>query len=642
MLVILGMLYGIYRNKNNSVMSMIYSFVTLGFIITAIVKGLSFFDLLTREAICIIWLCLFSMIGFIFIKMYKDKQIIKKLKDIKIDFKLTLDLQHMIIYFITFMLIITFVASLFTVVNNGDSMSYHLVRLPHWLQKKSTDLFFTNDIRQILYPTFSEYWLLQIYALDHSDFELNLLQWISYLMNSMMIYQICRKLGIEKLYSLLGSLLFLTMPLAIAESMTTQVDLFGTMWCLFFIYMVIDFLDAETISVFHNRENLIRIVAASACVGFAFLAKSNACFMLIPFCLWLFGARIKRESFGGITSAIVTAVIIVLLLIAPDVYSMLSYRGDTLENSSYSDLFVGSFSPKFLILNLYKNISMELMQHVFLGINDIILKMGTLLSHLLKVDINDPLIGFGAQNYLDTASSEYWYFHHDHAGNALVTGLSIFSIPVFLQKKMRRQKDKVWYFSMCVFGGFLISAIVIRWQPWVTRLLLPSAILLVIPCAYAMQSIGKKMKERKSFLMGSLFCAIIIITINSLAYNVRPAVSNLFSNKSRYELYFYYHDESFESYQWVTNYIKDKNHQSVGLVSSNFEYAIWSELNEDAVIEHVNLEEPSSTSDFKPTCIIVRASDYSENDIVEYLGEKYSFVSGQNGDLTLGILELGG
>ncbi len=47
--------------------------------------------------------------------------------------------------------------------------------------------------------------------------------------------------------ALVGSLLMMTMPIAIAESSATQVDLFSGVWLLSFVYLAIDFSEYKEI-----------------------------------------------------------------------------------------------------------------------------------------------------------------------------------------------------------------------------------------------------------------------------------------------------------------------------------------------------------------------------------------------------------
>lgn len=68
----------------------------------------------------------------------------------------------------------------------------------------------------------AEYVVMQTYFLFDSDVAFNLVQWYACTIDAAPIYFICRKLNVQREVALVGSLLMITMPIAIAESSTTQ------------------------------------------------------------------------------------------------------------------------------------------------------------------------------------------------------------------------------------------------------------------------------------------------------------------------------------------------------------------------------------------------------------------------------------
>ncbi|MFQ9464829.1 MAG: hypothetical protein ACLR09_07920 [Gallintestinimicrobium sp.] len=89
-----------------------------------------------------------------------------------------------------------------------------------------------------------------------------------------MTVAIAKKLGCNNFFGFLAGFLYATMPIAFAESITTQNDEYATLWLLFFAYIIID--------LYKNPElecdwfYIERTILLSCCIGFGYLA------MIIP------------------------------------------------------------------------------------------------------------------------------------------------------------------------------------------------------------------------------------------------------------------------------------------------------------------------------------------------------------------------
>ena len=132
---------------------------------------------------------------------------------------------------------------------NADSMAYHCARILHWIQNRTVDYYPTNVFTQLHSPPMAEYVVMQTYFLFDSHVAFNLVQWYACTIDAAPIYFICRKLNVQREVALVGSLLMITMPIAIAESSTTQVDLFSRVWLLSFIYFAIEFSQCRTVRI---------------------------------------------------------------------------------------------------------------------------------------------------------------------------------------------------------------------------------------------------------------------------------------------------------------------------------------------------------------------------------------------------------
>jgi hypothetical protein len=179
---------------------------------------------------------------------------------------------------------------------NWDSMTYHLSRIAHWSQNGSVAHYATNIIRQLASPVLAEFVNLHVYVISgQSDHFFNLLQCFSYITNGIIISGICSKLKCNKTFSRLAVLLWLSMPSAFAEALTTQVDQFSTLWLLIFVYFLLDF-TAEIEKITFDRQSVLGVCALGFCVSLGYMTKPSVSIGMLLFTVWLLILAIRRKA----------------------------------------------------------------------------------------------------------------------------------------------------------------------------------------------------------------------------------------------------------------------------------------------------------------------------------------------------------
>lgn len=631
------LIYILFKRKVKSLhIGFTYSIITLFLYIFFATELLSLLSKVNVYMIVTVWTLV--LILLFFVNRNHLKSFIKGIS--KSRYPKLLGYEKTLGFFWAFFLLLTFFMSLFTVVNNGDSMIYHLPRVLHWLQDETVNYYYVQDNRQIFSPVLAEYTLTHIYALSGNDVLFNLLQWFAYAIVSIYVYLICRSLNITKQNSMIGVLLFLTMPMALAQSITTQVDLVGTMWVVIFIYLMIDIAKKE--HLLFNREDIFEMCMAACCVGLAYITKTNACVPMSFVCIWFLLSKLKRkEKVVSLVRFAVTAIVIAILILLPGLIRNLMYAGSFFPSEFSEKVLILTMNPKYVFVNIYKNISMELMQYCLVDVDSRILYLGSFLAGKLRLDINDPLIGYGGNDYLTTGSASYYYFHHDHASNPIVMLMAIWSMVyitvVIIRNRKKSNSDLAVGLSIAVVLGFIASTAIIRWQPWVTRLLLPSQVTLIIPIVYSLQRLLKKVRI-KEYLVGMMTFAMLIMSVNSIFYNIRVPLKNIFSSIDRTGLYFYYHEDEYDGYRAVIDEIIDQGYHNIGLGTLHFEYVLWKELKENGcTLEHISLEDGKDYG-FSPDCIVV-FNQYEDGDIVMFNEEEYRYnVLYQSDTMSYGLL----
>ena len=88
-----------------------------------------------------------------------------------------------------------FIMAILTVPYNWDSMTYHLTRMAIWTQKSSVAHYPAVDSRELSTPPLTEFVMMNLYLFcGKRDILLNMVQFLSYVFNTYVIYRISRRL----------------------------------------------------------------------------------------------------------------------------------------------------------------------------------------------------------------------------------------------------------------------------------------------------------------------------------------------------------------------------------------------------------------------------------------------------------------
>ena len=98
-------------------------------------------------------------------------------------------------FFIFFVIFVSFLICLIYPPNNSDALSYRLPKVEQWIQNQNLDIFPTSDLRQVMYPSFSEYVILHLKLISNSDYFVNFIQLFSMIGSIIIVSLISLKLG---------------------------------------------------------------------------------------------------------------------------------------------------------------------------------------------------------------------------------------------------------------------------------------------------------------------------------------------------------------------------------------------------------------------------------------------------------------
>lgn len=546
-----------------------------------VTEGLSLFSALTRENVLICWGLFIVLIGvIIFVNRNNLKGFVKNYS-VKISNKSAL-------FKFQIMLVVILVAVMFTmsaniVPYNGDSMAYHLPRVMHWVQNKSVSYYITNDGRQLYSPPFAEYCVLQVYFLFGTDKFFNLVQWYSYVTSACVIFCVLRKRNVSQEFSMLGCILFLTMPIAIAESTTTQTDLVASMFLMFFIYIAIDLIESECLAL--DKDSIVRIAMCATSIGIGYLTKSQVCIVMIPFLCWLAISRlIKKDRIVDLLLFLIMAVAIVGIFVCPGMVRNVHFVDDPFAMSYFSDISIGTYNPKYVLANIVKNWATSSLSQASPAINSVLLLLVRFIVGRLGIDIDDVRINFGQAFYsVFSPSYECDFASAPYVGIAYALSIVLIIILLF-----RKKISNNTIFEVVLGLSVVPSFVMIRWQIWVSRLLLPSfavmTIFIILVLFECEEWLDKWQLKRTVVIM-------MTVVMMFSAWSVVDYHKTFFNNSREYEdrnkMYFTANLKAYDGFCELVEYVDTIDARVLG-IDSGTEYQIWHVLkNEDNIITTV-------------------------------------------------------
>ncbi len=503
--------------------------------------------------------------------------------------------------------VIVLFLALVTTSNNWDSMTYHLPRIVHWAQNRSVEHFATNSIRQIASPVLAEFVNLHVFILCRGrDILFNLLQAASYLTCAVMVGAIAKRLGCNRLFRFLAMLLYMSMPIAYAEALTTQVDNFATVWLLFFVYLLLDMTERkEKIAV--DSVTMRRVCMMGLCVAYGYLTKPSVCIGMVVFAIWLLIVCIvRKDRVWNLLRLAGCALPCVALPIIPELLRNFKTFHAYASPATGARQLVGTLQPSYLFINLMKNLSFNLPTPLFKDSEEFFAKFASKAAKILQVEIDAESI---AENGLEYGLHKANTYGYDTAVNPLVMWLFIFCC-IWMVFRIRKTDWKSFHsgYLLTSVSSFLIFCVFLRWEPFVSRYMV-SYLALLCPMIVTQIQSGAEGENRQSFrhaLVGIIaFLGVMeAISVTHYYYEFWDHLAN-----NRPYGYFASRRDPAAYYAAVTDEIKARKYESAGLYlmkADDYEYPLWMMV-DGCRMEHIHVMNESAVyadKEFTPDCII--------------------------------------
>ena len=584
--------FGVRRDtfRDSFVKAMLITF----FFVAVLTEVLSVFSLVNFFWISRIWISLdISLFALLYFKLDGDILITQIRKEInKLRSLVHFDLAVMggIVMFLGF----SFVIALLSPPNNYDSMTYHMARVSHWLQNENVCFYPTWIERQNHAMPLAEFAILHLQILSKSDAWANLVQWFSYLGSIVISSSIAKEFNFSKKHQLLSGILVATLPIAILESSSTQNDLVVGFFCLTFTYFLIKL--GKEVFVPNMLFSALALGLALMTKGTGYIYCAGIGLTLGLAQLFSFNKREGRRKYLGYLVLIVTLALIINI----GIYS----RNIDLYNHPLStankDITTDSISIPITISNLIRNAALHL-STPFPWLNQIITQ-GT--SFLLGPLTNDPKATFLSYRF-----DVRFGINEDMAGN-FFHFLLISVCTIVLVIKFRKLESLLQQYTLVVIICSVFFSVLIKWQPWGTRLQIPNFYLGIILVVAVISRVKISEFQYRLIVVGLIIFGLPYILFNTnrpifpimennpldrlLFINDKDKKSKIYQKvsyvlspiyvgdsllvSSRRSLYFMSYKEISWSYEKAAERIIEYGSEEVGLYldgNVKWEYPLW-------------------------------------------------------------------
>ncbi len=442
--------------------------------------------------------------------------------------------------------------------NTWDSMTYHLPRILHWLAHGSVAFYETGNFRQNYNPPAAEYFLLQAFALTGSDRFVNLLQWAFGIGAAVAVSLLTSYANKALAAQLFGALFFLTVPMVILQSTSTQVDLVFSFWVIGTVYFGIRAMETK---------QWLYVALVGVSVGMAVLSKGFLVAILIPFFLW-FGARaLLLDRFRGLLK--MAAIMLVAALVFAG-WAWRIQRAGPLPEATQS-LMLRDHSMACIISNTVKNAASECLINCR-PVADACAQGVAAIHRLLGLQFDDPRTTGGPISHMLLLTH---YADEDYAGN--LWHLVLVAVCVVWAFFLRGPHLRAY--AVCVLLSAILFCAMVKWQPWINRFHV-SLFVLAAPLAAAVLG-----RHRRAIVLVSGL--LVVLSVPYLfANHTRPLVGarNILS-VPRNEQYFWKSPWLAASYWNAVAFIGQNGCRDVGLILQfdDWEYPLWALTRDDKI-----------------------------------------------------------
>lgn len=282
---------------------------------------------------------------------------------------------------------------------------------------------------------------------------------------------------------------------------------------------------------------------------------------------------------------------------------------------------VGTFKPSYILVNGLKNYAFNFPTVYIEKSGHYAAALVYRIAGLLNVAIDAPEISEDGRAF---ALHGFRTYGHDTAVNDVIAWCFLFCLvwTVYRMRDQRKQKGGLYVISAA--AAFVLLCCVVRWEPFVSRYMLPYLAMLCPAIAYAVKDFrdyfGREKIASWPEAIILFMCCVDLIGLTDFHRQISYS-----GKEDRLRGYFYHQNDLYDDYKEVCGLLSDKT-GNIGLIlgGDTYEYPLWQQLKDsDVQLRHIMVQNESAQyeeADFNPEWII---SSFVFEKGLEYHGEKY-------------------
>jgi len=490
--------------------------------------------------------------------------------------------------FLTSMVFIVSIVGLVAFVappNTIDSLEYQMPRIVHWLQNASIRFYPTNDLRQLVFPPWAQYAMLQLHGISGGDRLDDLVQWFSFAGSSICVSLVARVLGASSRGQWLAAVLCMTIPQSVLAASGSKDGCVTAFWVVVSVYFAL---------VHSKNPNIINSVALGAGVGLALLTKTTVAILLPPLLLAAVLA-FPVQAFAPWLKGVCMSFLVILALNGPHlirVYGLYHFEPGELESGEPikappKDLGV-LINETYGVPPTVSNVIRNLALHAGSPSAKANALMERAIARLLSAigqPASDPRTTFNSLPFQITRPT----LHEDTQGNHLHLLLTALSCMLLFWRWRSPASRPAFSLALGVVASFLVFCIVLKWQPWHTSLHLP---LFVVGSALAAVVLAEVSPKRLAGAAGMIFVLAAMPAV--FENHSRPVFTHSVFGTPRVDQYFADIPDQKQPYKDAVELVRTLGCSSIGLDPSlnAYEYplqALLGNLNGRQPVKLVNI-----------------------------------------------------
>lgn len=420
-------------------------------------------------------------------------------------------LDRLIVGGIILVLGATLATALIAPPNNWDSMTYHMPRVMHWLQNQSIALYPTSILRQIAFPPGNAALISHLQLLSSDDTWANLVHWLAFVGLLVVMTHLTQSLVPHPHHPWLGTILALSVPMALMQAATTQNDLLTAFWLSLYAFFIL-------VPTTYRRRDLAWIAAS---LGLAIATKPTAFVYGFPLGV-VFAARLllrptgsaqtsRLQRFGQGCLVLVGALGLSLGTFVRNYRVFATALGGD-QGTRVVDPGLKPLMSNFL-KTVYINLPLPPVKALTVGIHN-----------LMGYDIYSPNSDF-ADSLLTQSGLKFLAPHEDFVGAPVhivlfAVGMAWLGLTWWRQRTDRRSLAALMGLMVSVLASYGLFCLLLKWSPFHNRLLLPLVILGVPVMAFGISRWLKPNLQR--WLMIGLLALALTYSLTSLRRPILP------------------------------------------------------------------------------------------------------------------------